>query len=476
MEINQDRLPLYEKLIEHTNKNPISLHVPGHKNGGIKTIKGHTIFGELMKLDQTEITGLDDLHAADGVIKEAQHLAAEWFGAKETFFLVNGSTVGNLAMILATCKEDDYVLVQRNCHKSIINGLELAGAKPIFLAPNYNKAVNRLVEPTIETVQYACKKYSKAKALILTYPDYFGHTYHLKDYITIAHQYDIPVLVDEAHGCHYSIPYFNKPSAISLGADMVVQSAHKMTPALTMSAFLHIGKGSRINEEEVKYYLQMLQSSSPSYLMMASLDIARHYLALYTYEKYKDVTKYIHQVKQLFQEIENWLVEISDDPLKIILKPNHTSTKLIAQLLEEEQLYPELITNQDILLIFGLEETVAISELEKRLDRIKQKLKRIKRAEQPHEQIQGHLLYQTQELVLSYKEMRTKQMTWVDLDASIGCVAAEAIIPYPPGIPIILKGERIHSIHIEQINYLQNNHITFQPYKHIKGLNVFKGE
>lgn len=225
-------------------------------------------------------------------------------------------------MILAACRPDDQVLVQRNSHKSIMHGMELAGVKPVFLPPAYNFSKQRYTNASMETLIIAVKNYPDAKAIIVTYPDYFGDTFELEELIEIAHSNNMLVMVDEAHGCHFSLPFINAPSAVSLGADIVVQSAHKMTPALTMAAYLHI-QSKTIDSNRIKYYLQMLQSSSPSYPILASLDLARYYLATYSREKFNTLLAYIEEVTRIFMESDYWSVEDKkpmDDPLKICIK------------------------------------------------------------------------------------------------------------------------------------------------------------
>ena len=297
--MNQQETPLFTKLQQFASGNPLSFHVPGHKNGQVFPEHGATCYSPLLKLDMTELPELDDLHAPKGVIAQAQQLAKQFFQSEETFFLVGGSTSGNLAMILATCKADDYVIVQRNCHKSIMNGLELAGAKPVFLAPEFDERTNRYTCPSYETMEKAIRKYPEAKAVIVTYPDYFGQTFPLKKMIELADRHEIPVLVDEAHGVHFSLGKPFPPSALTLGADIVVQSAHKMAPAMTMSAYLHVNS-KFVSKEKVAHYLQMIQSSSPSYPLMASLDLARYYLANFSERDMDALLKSVKRVRRHF--------------------------------------------------------------------------------------------------------------------------------------------------------------------------------
>lgn len=298
--MDQYQTPIYQTLKRLDETNPISFHVPGHKNGAVFPEQARAYYDSILKLDMTEIPGLDDLHAPTEAIAEAEELAAGFFQADHTFFLVGGSTAGNLAMILATCGVGDKVIVQRNCHKSIMNGLELSGAKPIFIAPEYDATVDRYTNPSMETVHQALETHPDVKAVILTYPDYFGKTYAIKEMIDTAHEYEIPVLVDEAHGVHFALGEPFPSSALALGADVVVQSAHKMAPAMTMASLLHINS-TFVSKERIAHYLQIIQSSSPSYPLMASLDIARSFLATMKKDEIEKVLQSAAKVKEILK-------------------------------------------------------------------------------------------------------------------------------------------------------------------------------
>src|SRR5574342_473859 len=196
--MKQTRTPLFDQLIKHNQKSPISFHVPGHKFGEVFLEKGQSFFSDILKLDATEITGLDDLHSPEGVILEAEELLADLYRTQKSFFLINGSTVGNLSMILSAINENDLVLVQRNSHKSIMNGIKLAKANPVFISPDFNMEYKVAGGLNIDDIKSAINQYPDAKALILTYPNYYGLTYDLKSIIDLAHTHGIPVLVDEA--------------------------------------------------------------------------------------------------------------------------------------------------------------------------------------------------------------------------------------------------------------------------------------
>lgn len=475
--MEQQQLPLYHALLEFHKKHPISFHVPGHKNGHVFPAEAKDVFQSILKIDVTELTGLDDLHAPDGIIADAERLAAAFFQAEQTFFLIGGSTVGNLAMILAACKQGDTVIVQRNCHKSVMNGLELSGAKPVFIAPQYDENVRRYTHPSFSGLQAALEQYPDAKAVIFTYPDYFGSTYNLGDMIELVHSFGIPVLVDEAHGVHFSLGENFPASALSQGADVVVQSAHKMAPAMTMSSYLHCNS-KRISSERIVHYLQMLQSSSPSYPLLASLDLARFYLASMTRKAITELMESVQTVKHIFANSTYWDLIASDDPLKITLHvKDGLSAKKVGNLLEQQQIYPELVTEKQILLIHGLAPFTDIGYLKKAMKTVNGQLKNIVK----HDTIDiNHFTpARIQELELSYGMMNQLSTKCIPLKAAEGYIAAEAIIPYPPGIAFILKGEKITKAHIEKIQHMKELGLRIQQ-RHTNGIYVYaeieKGE
>ncbi|MCF3944068.1 aminotransferase class I/II-fold pyridoxal phosphate-dependent enzyme [Oceanobacillus alkalisoli] len=470
--MKQKNIPILKMLDKFTKKNPLSFHVPGHKNGTIFPEQAQTYYEHILKLDVTELPGLDDLHAPQGSIAEAEKLATKFFQSDHTFFLINGSTVGNLAMILATCKQGDKVIVQRNCHKSIMNGLELAGVRPIFIAPDYDAKVQRFTSPALKTFADALSEHPDAAAVILTYPDYFGRTYNIKAMIELAHKNNIPVLVDEAHGVHFSLGNPFPSSSLTLGADVVVHSAHKTAPAMTMASYLHI-KSTRVTKECLAYRLQMLQSSSPSYPLMASLDIARYFLANQTEESIQQALTDVQEIKALFaaETYDKWELVPSNDPIKLTiqLKDGYTA-KEAATLFEAQGIYPELVTERQILFIFGLASFTEWNRLKKVLDSVNEKLKN----EPNHATIEVVNLFTSkrQELALSYRKMEGLEQKLIPLEASNGEIAAEAVIPYPPGIPFILKGEMVTHEHIRAIRQLTVRGVRIQQRN--EGIRIFK--
>lgn len=467
---SQLKTPLFQALQDHVNKQPISFHVPGHKQGLINQPKANAAFKDLLQFDATELSGLDDLHAPEDVILEAETLLAELYQTDKSFFLVNGSTVGNLAMIMAVCKEDDFVLVQRNCHKSVLNALKLAKARPIFLEPEYNQQWKAAGGIKLETVKEAINLYPEAKAIILTYPNYYGLVNDLEGIITEAHLHQLPVLVDEAHGPHFIVGDPFPASAIQMGADIVVQSAHKTLPAMTMGSFLHINS-PLINRDKVKEYLGTFQSSSPSYPIMASLDIARNYLAAYDGKDLSYLLTTISRFKEELSKIP--AIKVLDfprnqgDPLKITVQSRcGLSGFELQNKLEEQSIYPELADPYNVLLILPLLKAGQFYPFEAAAEKIKQALIDI-----PVQGLKEDIQVDRQnisELAIPYKDMEKLTQKEVRIEKALNLVCAETVIPYPPGIPLLLKGETITIDKLNQLNRLLQSGARFQGSSSVK--------
>jgi len=435
--MDQQQTPLYDRLVLHAGKKPVSLHVPGHKYGLLFSGEERSFFRDIARIDATELSGLDDLHEPEGVIKEAETLLAGAYGAEKSFFLVNGSTVGNLAMILGAVNEGDTVFVQRNCHKSVLNGLQLAKARPVFLGPEIDKTWGVAGGVSLQTVEEAFARYPYCRAMIFTYPNYYGMVYELHEIIEFAHDREIPVLIDEAHGAHFSAGGMFPRSALELGADAVVQSAHKTLPAMTMGSYLHVNERYRFYER-LKHYLTLLQSSSPSYPIMASLDLARFYLAQIDRD-------FINMIIESFLEFETKLMKIEEirlinndsnlflrDPLKLIVQSAlGISGFQLQQALETHAIYPELADELNVLFVLPLAPI-------KNSETIVQTLARIfaKAINGTRRQIDENIVFDVSKpystLACSYQEMMNMSQVSVPFHRAVGEVSAEAVIPYPP--------------------------------------------
>lgn len=276
--VGNDRAPLFEALLKHISRNPSRFHVPGHGQGRylpgeLSAPGGRSLFS----LDLTELPGTDDLHNPGGPIARAQELAAGTYGAGRSFFLVNGSTVGIQALITAVVGQGE-VIVSRNAHRSVLGGLIVSGAEPVYVAPEIipDFGVDCGVAPL--TISRALEAHPRAAAVLAVRPSYYGVARDLEEQVAVAHKRDKPLLVDEAHGAHLRFHRSLPNDAMAAGADASVQSTHKLGGALGQSSMLHL-QGRLVDGDNVAAALSLLQTTSPSYILMTSLDLARRHMA-----------------------------------------------------------------------------------------------------------------------------------------------------------------------------------------------------
>lgn len=462
--------PLFTALLQHSKRKPLSMHVPGHKNGKLFLEEAKSYYKDILRLDVTELTGLDDLHHPSEAIAHAQELTAALYGVTNSYFLVNGSTVGNLAMILSCLGDNDYVLVQRNSHKSIMNGIQLAGAKPIFLEPKIDEQYQIPVYVELETIIEAIKLYPSAKALILTNPNYYGLTTNLKEIIELAHDKDIPVLVDEAHGAHFIAGDPFPASAIKSGADIVIHSAHKTLPAMTMGSYLHFNS-SRIDKERLEFYLSALQSSSPSYPIMASLDLARAYLEeIIRNKKQVDILQGIKLINEAIKSVPGLeLVESRDrflkkDPLKLTIRSNNgLSGYELKDIFESKNIYAELADPLNLLLI------LPFGSLNGEIDKIASLKEILPKGfhNRVHKKQSTRRKSRIQTIEKSFTYLKKLKKNLVSFDEAIGHYAAETVTPYPPGIPFLMVGDKITREILQELKELVDSGATIQGDQHV---------
>ncbi|MCT6926041.1 aminotransferase class I/II-fold pyridoxal phosphate-dependent enzyme [Metasolibacillus sp.] len=454
--------PLVEALEKFIKQEPYSLHVPGHKNGHISYLPAD--IQHALRYDVTELTGLDDFHQPEEAIAEAEELLRQTYGADRSFFLVNGSTIGNLAMIYAVCQKGDTVLVQRNAHKSIFHALELVGVQPVYLTPEWDELTYSATHIHVDVVKEALQHFQDVKAVILTSPTYYGVvTEHLKLIIDLCHTYQIPVLVDEAHGAHFCASTSFPVSALTLGADVVVQSAHKTLPAMTMASFLHV-KSSLVEIDKVNRYLRMLQSSSPSYLLLASLDDARHYVSTYIEADAHYLMEKRAQWIESLRAIDHLTVIEVDDPLKLLLRVSGYTGFQLKEKLEKNHLYVELADTEQVLAILPLlkrGETYPFADMRIRIKEAVKELLTKEGAASPKLSTQFSLTKITIP-EYSFQELAQLEKEWIPYMHAIGRVAASMIIPYPPGIPLFILGEKITLAKLSQLEELLAIGAAFQ--------------
>ncbi|MBE9917190.1 aminotransferase class I/II-fold pyridoxal phosphate-dependent enzyme [Paenibacillus donghaensis] len=486
----KDHAPLYEALYQYKSSRQASFHVPGHKKGRAYAPHGGAGFLEqIMEADVTEITGTDDLHHPEGIIRDAQRLAAECFGAEDSFFLVGGSTSGNLAMILTVCAyPGDILLVQRNVHKSVLNGLMLAGAKAVFLQPQLDEGSGLAAAPAAEAIAAALAAYPAAKGVLITMPNYYGMGTDLAPLAEVCHRHGVPLLVDEAHGAHYGQHPQLPASALASGADVVVQSTHKMLAALTMGAMLHV-QGPRINRGLLRQRLAMVQSSSPSYPVMGSLDLARRLLHMQGAAAFTAGLAAVEALKRGLAELPRFgllhpqeqqrdaaagaasAAYTTQDPFKVVIydRTGVLSGYELQRRLEACGCIPEMSDDRYVVLLYSLGST---EEDTRHLLAALAHISVEKANAQPLPSAKANAVNnpgQSSPAVKNEKSDFVEFSTWnnfagtdfsepvsfnliplkpdeveaVSLQSSSGRIAAEMIIPYPPGIPILYPGERI---------------------------------
>ncbi|MGF7049675.1 arginine/lysine/ornithine decarboxylase [Paenibacillus sp. DS2015] len=477
-------VPLYEALIEYTQRDDDSFHVPGHKNGQAYTSYGGAgLLSDVMKIDVTEITGTDDLHHPEGIIRDAQLLAAKCFGSEESYFLVGGSTVGNLALILTVCGPADVLLVQRNVHKSVLHGLMLAGAQAVFLQPEVDPTTRLAIAPSNETVEQALLAYPEAKGVLVTMPNYYGMGSDLATMADICHRYHVPLLVDEAHGAHYGQHPELPPSALSCGADGVVQSTHKMLAALTMGAMLHV-QGERIDRALLRQRLAMVQSSSPSYPVMASLDLARRQLHVGGAGTFTAGLAAVEAFKRGLAELPRFgllqppqpgeasagnaaagsaapplaslAAYATQDPFKVVIYDDSgvLSGYELQRRLESRGCIPEMSDAWHVVLLFSVGSTMkdarhlleVVQHISIEMDDAHGRYERgIVNNTNAVEFSTWNIFLGNYSLPVPFglASTPTEMIEPVLLEECAGRTAAEMITPYPPGIPILYAGEEI---------------------------------
>lgn len=459
----QKKKPIVEGLERFRQQQNISFHVPGHKHGEFSRLP--QAFKDVMRYDVTELTGMDDLHYPEGMILEAENLLAETYGATKSFFLVGGSTVGNLAMIYATCKRGDTIIVQRNAHKSIFHAIELVGAKAVYVSPLWDDRTLTATHVSYHNLKQAVDEFPGAKAVVLTYPTYYGMiSKELSQQIAYCHEKNIPVLVDEAHGAHFNACSLFQPSALTFGADVVVQSAHKTLPAMTMASFMHVNS-QLVNVDSIHHYLRMLQSSSPSYILLASLDDARYYIQTYMESDGAYIIEKKNQWVDALRSIGSLEVIEVDDPIKLLLRVKGYSGYQLQEALEAKQVYAELADAHQVLLVLPLlKQGYSFPFAEIRV-RIKEAVTALLNTEKTEIQAVSHNAYSftaITEPAYSFDEIANMKKEWLPYMRTMGRTAASMIIPYPPGIPLLVPGEKITVAKLSQLEELLATGATFQ--------------
>lgn len=456
--------PLFTALTKHAGKNPIQFHIPGHKKGkGIDPDFREFIGENVLSIDLINIAPLDDLHLPKGIIKEAQELAAKAFGADYTFFSVQGTSGAIMAMIMSVCKPGDKILVPRNVHKSIMSAIVFSGAIPIFIHPEVDSYFGISHGITPESIERALVLYPDTRAVLVINPTYYGISGDLKKIVKIAHSRDIPVLVDEAHGAHIHFHRELPLSAMAAGADMAATSMHKLGGSLTQSSILNL-RGNLVSHKRVQSVLSMLTTTSTSYVLLASLDVARKSLATEgralledTIRKAEETRSKINQIDHLYcmgREILEFSTAVAMDPTKLLISVKElgiTGYKVEKWLRNRFNIEVELSDLYNILCIITPGDTEedlftlvqALVELSR-----ENKVQMVKKVDS------SVLLPEIPSLALAPRNAFYAETEVIPIEQSVGRIIAEFVMVYPPGIPIFIPGEIITE---DNVKYTRKN-------------------
>ena len=440
---------IIEELNNIVDNKLISFHVPGHKLGKIYDKLNYTnTLNKIYSMDTTEIPGTDNLHSPEGIIKESQERASEVFKSDETYYLINGSTCGIQAAIMALCPPKSKIIANRDCHQSVINACILGDVDPVYINSEVDKNTNILKGINIDDAIKVIDSNLDAKAIILTYPTYYGMTYDLKRVCDYAHSKDIAVIVDEAHGAHLGLSEELPKTALEQGADIVIQSTHKTLPSFTQSSMIHI-QGDRVNKEQLVSILKIIESSSPSYMLMASLEIAVDIYNKYGTKLMNELLNNIDKLKNSFKENNGIGFYDTDDKTKIFISTINMGLigyELETILREEYNIQVELSNYYGSLLICTIgNDNDDFKSLETALNEISEKYRtnrNIEKIEYPNN---------IPVKKLTPREAFYNEKKSVKIYESVGKICGEYIIPYPPGISLTSPGEIITN---EIIDYM----------------------
>ncbi|MFC0523978.1 aminotransferase class I/II-fold pyridoxal phosphate-dependent enzyme [Pontibacillus salicampi] len=462
--MSQQETPLFTGLVEHAKRNPVQFHIPGHKKGAGMDETFRQFIGEnALSIDLINISPLDDLHHPHGMIKQAQSLAATAFGADHTYFSVQGTSGAIMAMIMAVCKPGDKLIVPRNVHKSVTSAIIFSGATPIFVHPELDEQLGISHGVTPEAVAHALEAHPDAKGVFVINPTYFGITADLTRIVEIAHQYHVPVLVDEAHGVHIHFHSRLPISAMQAGADLAATSVHKLGGSMTQSSVLNMREGL-VSPERVQSILSMLTTTSTSYILLASLDVARKQLATSGYEMMErtialaeHARRAINEIPPLFcvgGEIVGSKATFDYDPTKLIISVKElgiTGYDVELWLRETYNMEVELSDLYNILCIITPGDSrESIDMLIEALSSLVETIKPIQRDVVPLSVKVPDIPL----LALSPRDAFYADTEALPLREAAGRISAEFVMVYPPGIPIFLPGEIITK---ENIAYIYEN-------------------
>ena len=450
--------PIVDAMKKYSADGALAFHTPGHKQGrGAHELLKNLVTAEGLRQEVSLMEELDDLHSPRTCIKAAEKLAAELWHADDALFIVNGTSGAIQAMILSTLKPNDLVFVPRNSHRAVTAGLILSGAIPIFLPIDFSAELKIPLNLTVDTIRRAIKKFPQAKALILTSPNYYGVAADVKQIAEILHENKMLLLVDEAHGAHLQFCEELPISAMDAGADISAQSTHKLLGSMTQTSMLMVRK-KFVDAEKVRRAASLLQTTSPNYLLLASLDIAR--LQMFEGGREK-ILRALELSKILRAEIKKFPALKTFDAVKNF-ELDLTKVTVNVEGLGLTGIDAEKILRHKFKIQCELSDTanllfiISYADDEFTISKLINALSKLPTNNQPTNDLS---IYRSIDLItsaISPREIFFAEKEIVPLEKSVGRICAEEVTFYPPGIPILNLGEKITPQVVNQILELKN--------------------
>lgn len=456
--MDQTRAPLYEALERMKSDRLVPFDVPGHKRGRGNPALTAFLGEQCLAVDVNSMKPLDNLCHPSGVIREAEQLAAEAFGAAHAFFMVGGTTSAVQAMLLSTLKSGDEIILPRNVHQSVINALVLCGAVPVYVNPETDRRLGIALGMAMPEVRRTLAAHPAAKAILVNNPTYYGICSNLAEIVQLAHAHGLRVLADEAHGTHFYFGAGLPVSAMAAGADMAAVSMHKSGGSLTQSSLLLCGPA--VNEHYVRQVINLTQTTSGSYLLMSSLDISRRNLALQgvqIFEKVKNFAAYARSEINAIGDYYAYGSELVNGDSIYAFDTTKLSVNTLGIGLAGIEVYDLLRDEYNIQIEFGdlgnILAYISVGDKTKNVERLISALAELRRLYKKDNSDMFESEYISPEVVLSPQTAFYAPKRSLPLEESIGEVCTEFVMCYPPGIPVLAPGERITCDIVDYINY-----------------------
>lgn len=433
---------LYEKLCNYDKKNIVPMHMPGHK----RSFGFGNQFDILYKMDITEIDGFDNLHHPTEIIDELQKKMAQIYETKQSFMLVNGSSGGVLAAISAAAHQSIYkkIIIARNCHKSVYNAVFLNNLEVVYTYPELDEKMGIWGKINVLEIEELIKE-NDVCGIVITSPTYEGIISDIEKISEIAHRKNIPLIVDSAHGAHFKFHNIFPKTAIESGADIVIESLHKTLPALTQTAVLHIGNGSLINLENILRFIDIYQSTSPSYILMASISKCMEFVQ--EQKKQFDIfAERIVEFRNKISELKNLFLYSVDDLSKIVIySPYLNGSEIYDILLKEYKIQLEMASQKYVIAM------TSVCDSQENFDRFFEALQAIDNSINiaPNECISWK--NEKLKIAMNFTDAFSSEKELIDLENCAGRISHEHIIAYPPGCPVVAAGEVISQTSINTI-------------------------